>query len=76
MEISMYGRAAIITGGSKGIGFAIATRFSSSGADVAIVSRGREALDAAVAAKTTRRERPRDRRAGRCRYRGRRAARL
>ena len=45
----MNGRSAIITGGSKGIGFAIATRFSASGADVAIVSRGQEALDAAVA---------------------------
>jgi NAD(P)-dependent dehydrogenase (short-subunit alcohol dehydrogenase family) len=50
MEISLSGRAAIVTGGSKGIGFAIATRFTSSGGDVAIVGRGREALDAAVKA--------------------------
>jgi NAD(P)-dependent dehydrogenase (short-subunit alcohol dehydrogenase family) len=49
MEISLAGRSAIVTGGSKGIGFAIATRFAASGADVAIVARGREALDAAVA---------------------------
>ena len=49
MEISLKGRSAIITGGSKGIGFAIANRFASSGADVAIVARGREGLDAAVA---------------------------
>src|SRR5262249_10402282 len=35
-------------GASKGIGFAIATRFANSGADVAIIARGREALDAAV----------------------------
>ena len=49
MDITMNGRAAIVTGGSKGIGFAIATRFASSGADVAIVARGQEALDAAVA---------------------------
>ena len=48
MEISLTGRSAIVTGGSKGIGFAIATRFAASGADVAIVARGREALDAAV----------------------------
>jgi 3-oxoacyl-[acyl-carrier protein] reductase len=48
MDISLKGRAAIVTGGSKGIGFAIATRFATSGADVAIVARGREALDAAV----------------------------
>jgi len=49
MEISLKGRSAIITGGSKGIGFAIASRFAASGADVAIVARGQEALDAAVA---------------------------
>jgi 3-oxoacyl-[acyl-carrier protein] reductase len=49
MDISLKGRSAIITGGSKGIGLAIATRFAASGADVAIVARGREALDAAVA---------------------------
>jgi 3-oxoacyl-[acyl-carrier protein] reductase len=48
MEISLAGRAAVITGGSKGIGYAIAARFAASGADVAIVARGREALDAAV----------------------------
>ena len=48
MEVSLSGRTAIVTGGSKGIGFAIAKRFAESGADVAIVARGREALDAAV----------------------------
>jgi len=48
MDISLAGRAAVITGGSKGIGLAIATRFAASGADVAIVARGREALDQAV----------------------------
>lgn len=48
MEISLNGRAAIVTGGSKGIGFAIATAFTASGGDVAIVARGQEALDAAV----------------------------
>jgi len=49
MEISLAGRAAIITGGSKGIGLAVATRFAASGADVAIVARGRAALDDAMA---------------------------
>jgi NAD(P)-dependent dehydrogenase (short-subunit alcohol dehydrogenase family) len=49
MELTLTGRAAVITGGSKGIGYAIATRFAASGADVAIVARGREALDEAVA---------------------------
>src|SRR5438132_10008514 len=48
MDISLAGRSAVITGGSKGIGLAIATRFAASGADVAIVARGREALDQAV----------------------------
>jgi NAD(P)-dependent dehydrogenase (short-subunit alcohol dehydrogenase family) len=50
MEISLAGRAAIITGGSKGIGLAMATQFAASGADVAMVARGRATLDEAVAA--------------------------
>jgi NAD(P)-dependent dehydrogenase (short-subunit alcohol dehydrogenase family) len=50
MDISLSGRSAIITGGSKGIGLAVARRFAASGAEVAIVARGREALDAAVSA--------------------------
>src|SRR3954465_4909427 len=48
MEVSLAGRAAVITGGSKGIGLAIATRFAASGADVAVIARGRGALDEAV----------------------------
>jgi 3-oxoacyl-[acyl-carrier protein] reductase len=50
MEISLAGRSAIITGGSKGVGLAMAEEFAASGADIAVVARGREALDAAVAA--------------------------
>jgi NAD(P)-dependent dehydrogenase (short-subunit alcohol dehydrogenase family) len=50
MHISLKDRTAIVTGGSKGIGYAIATRFAASGADVAIVARGRPALDEAVKA--------------------------
>jgi NAD(P)-dependent dehydrogenase (short-subunit alcohol dehydrogenase family) len=49
MDISLSGRSAIITGGSKGVGLAMAMEFAASGADVAMVARGREALDAAVA---------------------------
>src|SRR5215468_10989602 len=50
MDVSLAGRTAVVTGGSKGIGLAIATRFAASGADVAIVARGREALDEAAKA--------------------------
>src|SRR5215475_14533254 len=48
MEISLAGRAAIVTGGSKGIGLGVATRFAASGADVAIVARGREGIEQAM----------------------------
>jgi NAD(P)-dependent dehydrogenase (short-subunit alcohol dehydrogenase family) len=48
MQIRLEGKSALITGGSKGIGLAIATRFAASGAQVAIVARGREALDEAA----------------------------
>jgi 3-oxoacyl-[acyl-carrier protein] reductase len=48
MEISLEGRSALITGGSKGLGLAMARRFAASGADVAIVARGQEALDEAL----------------------------
>ena len=58
MNISLAGRTAIVTGGSKGIGFAIASRFADSGADVAIVARGREALDEAVKAIGAKAQRP------------------
>src|SRR5262245_65450599 len=50
MDIDLSGRSAIVTGGSKGIGLAVATRFAASGADVAIVARGRAGLDEAARA--------------------------
>ena len=49
MDVSLKGRSAIVTGGSKGIGLAVATRIAQAGADVAIVARGKETLDEAVA---------------------------
>ncbi|MGB0630016.1 MAG: SDR family NAD(P)-dependent oxidoreductase [Alphaproteobacteria bacterium] len=49
MEISLKGRAALITGGSEGLGKGMAIRFAQSGADVAILARRPEVLDAAKA---------------------------
>jgi 3-oxoacyl-[acyl-carrier protein] reductase len=53
MEINLSGRAAIVTGGSKGLGLAMATRFAASGADVAIVARTAEQIKEAVASIAT-----------------------
>ena len=50
MNVTMKDRVAIVTGGSKGIGFAVARRFAESGARVAIVARGEKDLAAARAA--------------------------
>ena len=50
MDITLTGRSAIITGGSKGLGLAMATRFAAEGADVAVVAREQKAIDQAVAA--------------------------
>jgi len=50
MDIRLDGRNAIITGGSLGIGFAIASRFAESGANVAIVARRQDVLDQAAGA--------------------------
>jgi 3-oxoacyl-[acyl-carrier protein] reductase len=44
MEIRLDGRSAIITGGSKGLGLAMAEKFASSGADVAILARSPDTL--------------------------------
>jgi len=44
MEIRLDGRTALITGGSKGLGRAMAAKFASSGGNVAILARGEEAL--------------------------------
>ena len=49
MDVRLDGHAAIITGGSKGLGLAMATRFAQSGADVAILARTQSVIDEAVA---------------------------
>ena len=48
MELGLAGRVALVTGGSKGIGFGIARALAAEGAKVAIASRNREAVDAAA----------------------------
>src|ERR1043166_9740092 len=50
MDISLRGRAAMITRASKGLGLAMATRFAESGADVALLARRPEVLEEAKAA--------------------------
>jgi NAD(P)-dependent dehydrogenase (short-subunit alcohol dehydrogenase family) len=49
MHISLDGKVALVTGGSKGIGKAIAAGMAAAGADVMISSRKQEQLDAAAA---------------------------
>jgi NAD(P)-dependent dehydrogenase (short-subunit alcohol dehydrogenase family) len=46
MDLELQGKRAIVTGGSRGIGRAIARQLALEGADVAIVARTREALEA------------------------------
>jgi NAD(P)-dependent dehydrogenase (short-subunit alcohol dehydrogenase family) len=48
VDLELAGKRAIVTGGSRGIGFAVADRLAAEGADVALVARHREALDKAA----------------------------
>ena len=52
MDLGLAGRVAIVTGGSRGIGRAIAHVLASEGVDVAICARQRQALDEAAKALT------------------------
>ena len=49
MNLDLAGKVAIVTGGSRGIGKAIALELAREGADVAILARDKAALDAASA---------------------------
>lgn len=49
MQISLEGRTALVTGGSRGLGLAMARTFAQAGADVAIVARRAEVLEEARA---------------------------
>jgi len=46
MDLELSGKTAIVTGGSRGIGKAIARELAREGVDVAVASRGREELEA------------------------------
>ncbi|MBO1075513.1 SDR family oxidoreductase [Roseomonas marmotae] len=50
MQLSLENRTALITGGSKGLGLAMARAFTEAGARVAIVARGEAALRQAASA--------------------------
>ena len=49
MDLGLAGAAAVVTGGSKGMGLATARCFAEEGARICILARGRAALDEAVA---------------------------
>jgi NAD(P)-dependent dehydrogenase (short-subunit alcohol dehydrogenase family) len=49
MDMQLHGKIVVVTGGSKGIGYACAEAFAAEGARCALVSRSQANLDAAIA---------------------------
>jgi len=49
MDLGLKGKKAIVTGGTRGIGHAIASLLAAEGCDVAICARNRDAVDRTVA---------------------------
>ncbi len=49
MDLNLNGKYAVITGGSKGIGFGVAEGLAAEGVNVFLIARGKERLDEAVA---------------------------
>jgi short-subunit dehydrogenase len=48
MDLQLTGKRAVVTGASRGIGYAVAETLAAEGADVALVARDQAALDAAA----------------------------
>ena len=53
MDLKLKGKRAVVLGGTRGIGRAIAETLASEGADVAICARNRDQIEEAVAAVTS-----------------------
>ena len=48
MELGLKGRTAVISGGSKGVGKAVAKVLAAEGVNIVLLARGKEALDQAA----------------------------